>query len=63
MSLLLGSNLESILRGMLEASSAAVTHMEGSEHTITEGQKVTLSEKSYLTPATEFSPSLLFTNA
>jgi hypothetical protein len=35
MSLLLGSNLESILRGMLEVPSAAVTHMEGTEHTIT----------------------------
>jgi hypothetical protein len=60
--LLLGSNLESILRSMLEAPSAAVTHMEGSEHTITEAQ-VTIPEKSYLTPAMEFSPSLLFTKA
>jgi len=58
--LLLSSNLESILRGMLEAPSAAATYMEGSEHTIPEAQKVTISEKSYLTPAMEFSPSLLF---
>lgn len=43
--------------------SAAVTYMEGSEHTITEAQKVTISEKSYLMPAMEFSPSLLFTIA
>jgi hypothetical protein len=61
--LLLGSNLQSILRCMLEAPSAAVTYMESSEHTITEAQKVTISEKSYLMPAMEFSPSLLFTNA
>jgi len=58
--LLLSTNLESIWRGM---SEAAVTYMEGSEHTITEAQKVTISKKSYLTPAMEFSPSLLFATA
>lgn len=61
--LLLGCNLESILRSTLEAPSAAVTDKEGSEHTITEVHKVTISEKSYLMPATEFSLSLLFTIA
>jgi hypothetical protein len=63
MNLLLGSHLESILRGMLEVPSAAVTYMEGSEHTITEVQKVAISEKSYLTFATKFSPLHLLTIA
>jgi hypothetical protein len=31
--LMLGSHSESILRGMLEVPSAAVTYMKGSEHT------------------------------
>jgi len=61
--LLLGSHLESILRGMLEVPSAAVTYMKGSEHTITEAQKVAISETSYLTFATKYSPLLLLTIA
>jgi hypothetical protein len=63
LNLLLGSHLASILRGMLEVPSVAVTYMEGSEHTTTEAKKVTISEKSYLRSATEFSPLLLFTAA